>query len=112
MKNDTEYLKHIRDECLFLIENYEDLSFEEFNNSEVLKRAAVRSIEIVGEAVKKITDETKAENESIEWKDIARMRDVLIHQYFGVDFEIVWDVITKDIPVLIKKIEKVLEKSK
>lgn len=112
MKNDSEYLKHIRDECLFLIENYQNLTYEEFDNSEVLKRAAVRSIEIIGEAVKKITDETKAKNELIEWKDLARMRDVLIHQYFGVDFEIVWDVITKNIPILVEKVEKVLEISK
>jgi len=63
-------------------------------DDETLKRAFVRSIEIIGEAVKKIPSDFKQKYSHIEWRTMAGMRDKLIHDYFGIDYEIVWDVVT------------------
>lgn len=75
-----------------------------------MKRAFVRSIEIIGEAVKKIPSEFKQKYPRIEWKAMAGMRDKLIHDYFGIDYEIVWDVVTNKIPTLRLKIKEILNK--
>ena len=79
MKNDIAFLKHIMYECLFLIDFIEKTDFEDFISSEIYKRAAVRSIEIIGEASKKISDQTRNKFNEIEWNNLAKMRDVLVH---------------------------------
>ncbi len=67
---------------------------------ENLRRSFVRSLEIIGEAVKNLPGEFKDEHQDIEWKKIAGMRDMLIHHYFGVNFKIVWDVVKNQVPDL------------
>ena len=109
LNNDEGFLKHILEECIFLVDNLNNISYEDFFSSEILKRAAVRSIEIIGEASKKISNSLKERSPDVEWSDLAKMRDVLIHQYFGIDFEIVWDVVKEKIPEFQKKIEELLK---
>ena len=95
-----EYLRHIFDETEFIMKRMKDLIREDFNQDETLMRAFVRSIEIIGEAAKKIPDDFRSRYPDIEWKAMAGMRDRLIHNYFGIDYDIVWDVVVNKIPVL------------
>ena len=109
-KEPIEYLKHIRDECLFILSlTNNELSKDDLLNDETLKRASVRSLEIIGEATKKIPADFKLKWASIQWKNMAGMRDRLIHDYMGVNYSIVWDVIKNKIPELYNEIENIIE---
>jgi len=90
--------------------NSSGLSFENFVNDPVLERAFVRSLEIIGEAVKKLPLYLKNQYPEIPWKKIAGMRDVLIHGYFGVDYRIVWETVQKEVPLLKVQVQKILRK--
>ena len=104
-----DYLRHILVEADYLIGRSEGLSFEAFAADETLRRAFVRSLEIIGEAAKKVPDDFRASHPSVEWRAMAGMRDRLIHDYFGVDFELVWDVVQKRIPELRDQIAIILK---
>ena len=69
--------------------------------------ACVRSLEVIGEAAKNISSETRAKHPEIEWRKIAGIRDVLVHGYFGVDWEVIWKTVNEDIPVLKERIRKI-----
>jgi uncharacterized protein with HEPN domain len=107
-KDPIEFLKHIYDECDYLISISSNLSKEKFISDETLKRAVVRSLEIIGEATKKIPTDFKENTSDIEWKSMAGMRDRLIHDYMGVNYSIVWDVLSSKIPVLHSQVKAVL----
>lgn len=107
-KDPTEFLKHILDECSYILSVSENLSFENFLEDETLKRALVRSLEIIGEATKKIPADFKIKWNTIQWKNMAGMRDRLIHDYIGVNYSIVWDVIKNKIPDMHKGISSFL----
>jgi uncharacterized protein with HEPN domain len=109
-KEPIEFLKHIADECVFLISASNGLSKEDFLEDEILKRAAVRSLEVIGEATKKIPSEFKDTWTSIPWKSMAGMRDRLIHDYMGINYSIVWDVVANKIPALYFEIQVVINK--
>ena len=84
----------------------------QFLSDETLKRAVTRSLEIIGEATKKIPADVKYEWNDISWKQMAGTRDKLIHDYMGVNYLIVWDVAKNIIPVLIPQIEAIIDKEK
>ncbi len=108
MKLNTIYLQHILDEINFLMKETSSLSFEEFVESELYTRAFSRSLEIIGEAVKNLPDSFRESHPDIEWKKLAGMRDKIVHHYFGVDYELIWDVVTNKIPHLKDHINRVL----
>ena len=107
-KEPKEYLRHIQDECSYLISVSENLLFEVFIEDETLKRAVIRSLEIIGEATKKIPADIKVKWNTIQWKNMAGMRDRLIHDYMGVNYTIVWDVMKNKIPDMYKQISEFL----
>ncbi len=103
------YFRHILDEVRFLLNESRDISEAKFMSDEKLKRAFARSFEIIGEASKQIPEEEKRKHPNIDWKAMARMRDRLIHHYFGVDYHIIWDTVQENIPSVEIEIVKILE---
>ena len=102
------YLRHILTEIQFLIDFSAGIENEVFLQDEVLRRAFVRSLEIIGEAARHVPDEFRRSHDEVSWTNMVGMRDRLIHGYFGVDYEIVWDVITNIIPGLRDDIERLI----
>jgi uncharacterized protein with HEPN domain len=104
-----DYLRHILTEADYLVAATADLTFAEYEQDETLRRAFIRSLEVIGEAAKKVPAEFRAEHPEIEWRAMAAMRDRLIHGYFGVDHELVWEVVVRRIPDLRKRVAAILE---
>ena len=102
------YLRHILTEIQFLIDFSAGIENEVFLQDEVLRRAFVRSLEIIGEAARHVPDEFRRSHDEVSWTNMVGMRDRLIHGYFGVDYEIVWDVITNIVPGLRDDIERLI----
>jgi uncharacterized protein with HEPN domain len=107
---DLVYIKHIIEAIRAIEISIKELSLEDFADSKDSKDACIRRLEIIGEAVKNVSQETKNKYPKIEWKQIAGTRDRIIHAYFDVDLDIVWDIITKNLPVL-KKEMLIIEKN-
>ena len=107
VKDDLAYIEHILD-CIRKIKEFTTgLSLKDFSVNELVQDAVIRNIEIIGEASKKISSDTKQIYYEIPWKEIAGMRDKLIHDYLGVDVEVVWRTISEDIPTLEKQIKEI-----
>lgn len=98
--SNLELIRHMLIESGFILRHIQGKSKIEVLNDEVLCRAIIRSLEIIGEAAKKIDEEFKSDYPYIEWKKMAGTRDKLIHDYFGIDYDIVYDVIENKIPDL------------
>ena len=104
-----EYLNHISDEIQYILSVItHEITRDIFLRDETLKRAVVRSLEIIGEATKNIPSDIKYKWGSIKWKYMAGMRDKLIHDYMGVNYNIVWDVVKNKIPELKEQIDIVI----
>lgn len=86
----------------------ENIKFEEFMKNEILKRACSRSLEIIGEATKNLSIDFKKKYKEVEWKKISGLRDKIIHYYFGVNWDILWDVIKNRLPKLKEQIDDIL----
>lgn len=111
-KESIEYVKHIHDECAYILSVIaEDTTKDNFLKDETLKRAIVRSLEIIGEAAKKIPVDFKIKWSFVHWKNMAGMRDRLIHDYMGINYSIVWDVARNKIPELYNQIGRLLEEN-
>lgn len=108
-KSYVPYLQHILDECFYIRSVItDDMEMDEFLIDETLKRAVTRSLSIIGEATKKIPADVKYAWQSISWRQMAGMRDRLVHDYMGVNYLIVWDVAKNIIPELTIQIQTVI----
>ena len=108
VKQPKVFLQHIID-SIILIEKYlEGKDKEAFLSSQQLQDAIFRRLEIIGEAVKNLPKDIIKKHPDLPWKQIAGMRDILIHQYFGVDLDLTWEVIIVELPILKSKLEALL----
>ena len=107
MKDATVYLVHII-EAMDRIADYIVDGETEFQNKTLIQDAVVRNLEIIGEAAKRVPDETREASPSVPWKRLAGLRDVLIHQYEGVDLAQVWRVASEVLPLIRKEIQAIL----
>jgi len=107
-----EYLVYLQDilDAIIKIEKYtKQLSFEEFKENTLVSDAVMRNLEIIGEATKKISKEIRDDYNEVEWKKIAGLRDILIHAYSGIDFDIIWDIVKNKLPILKSSINKIIK---
>jgi len=111
---DKKYLEHILENIGKIELSTKGLSLEDFKHNDDLMDATIRRVEIIGEAVKNLSNEIREKNIDIEWKKIAGTRDVLIHAYFDVEVDLLWGIIKEDLSELKGKIKAILngEKSK
>ncbi|MBI4155411.1 DUF86 domain-containing protein [Candidatus Woesearchaeota archaeon] len=111
-KDPLIFIRHIL-EAIGNIESFSrGISREKFDKDKLIQSAIIRQIEVIGEAVKNVPVDFTNKHPNIEWKKIAGTRDKIIHHYFGIDLDTVWDVIEKDLPKLKKDIKKLLEENK
>ena len=103
-KEFRDYIFDIQEAMNDIEDFIRDMSFEEFHSDKKTSNAVIRSIEIIGEAAKRVPDEVRTKYQDVPWRAMSGMRDKLIHQYTSVDLEIVWVVITQDIKPIIQKI--------
>jgi len=101
-------LKDILDALIKIKKYTEGMTYEDFVNDDKTKDAVLHNFAVIGEAVKGIPEDIRLRYPEIEWRKLAGFRDVIIHQYFGIDLEIVWDAIEKELDELEKQIEAIL----
>ena len=109
-KDNLVYLRHILDAMQRIEEYTKGVEYEYFMNNNLVQAGVIREIEIIGEATKRLTQKFRKKYPDIPWKKMAGTRDKLIHDYFGVDLDAVWDTTEKDIPTLKDKIKYIIEK--
>ena len=106
---DRQRLLHIL-EAIEEIQTYtENTDLDTFLDNSMMRFACVKQIEIIGEAANSITTETRSTFTELEWKQIIGMRHVLVHEYFGVDFDLIWQVIIDDLPQLKEKVKIIID---
>ena len=108
-KDDLIYIEHILHNLSKVLEYLNDVGYNHFLENEEKQDAVIRKIEVVGEAAKHLSPEFIAKYPHIPWRAIAGMRDKLIHGYFNVDLDTVWDTATQDIPGLIPRIQSIFK---
>ena len=104
------FLEDIRESCLKILRYIQDLDFDPFFSDEKTKDAVIRNLTIIGEAVKHIPEEIRNRYPEVNWRGIAGLRNIVVHAYFGIDEEILWDVVANKIPELLRVVEDILSR--
>jgi len=107
VKDDKVYLQHILD-AILSIEEYTAGGREEFLQRKMVRDAVIRNLEVIGEAVKNLSEDVRANCPAVPWQKVAGLRDVLIHQYFGVNPELVWQITESRLPELKQRVTELL----
>jgi uncharacterized protein with HEPN domain len=104
-----DFLNDILDSIIKIEQFTENMEYDEFINDEKTSYAVIRALEIIGEATKEIPSEIRENYSELPWKEMVGMRDKLIHVYFGVNLDVVWETIQKDIPSLKSSVIEIIE---
>ncbi len=108
MRDDAVYLRHIM-ECIRRIEENVASGYDSFLASHTLQDAVLRNLQTLTEATQRISDGLKAAHPNVEWQHIAALRNLLVHNYLGIDLEIIWAIVERDIPELKLTVLKMLK---
>ena len=100
MKDDLAYIEHILESISRILKYGKGLSFQEFEDSDLIQDAVIRNFEIIGEATKNISSKLVLSYPEIPWKEMAGMRDKLIHDYMGIELSVIWKTIQEELPEL------------
>ena len=104
------YLKDVLESIAKIEEYTKGVSFEEFSRERMREDAIIRNLMTIGEAIKSVPKDIRSESPATEWDDMVGLRDILIHQYFGIELETIWDIIKKDLPKLKREVETLIKK--
>ena len=102
------YLEDIQTSCKKILTYIDGMNFDEFTASSITYDAVLRNLEIIGEATKNVPEDFKNQYQQVEWRAAAALRNILAHAYFTIKDEIIWDVITNKIPVLLGQVTEIL----
>lgn len=108
-KDNNVFLKHILESIKIIESLLLEISFDDFKKNITLQDATIRRMEIIGEAVKNLDKEIIKNNKKVDFVKVARMRDKLIHHYFGVDTRLVWETVKNDLPKLKEDVQEILK---
>jgi len=108
-RRDSDYLRDVQ-EAIHRIQSYTSgLTYEQFLDDEKTQDAVIRNLQVMGEAVRKLSDSLTAAYPAVPWREIAGLRNRIVHDYFGINYDIIWAVIRAEIPLLLKQISKIQE---
>lgn len=110
MKRDEVYLLDILEAAKLAVSYAQKVSEDEFMRDTQCQDSVIRRIEIIGEAARRVSDQTRAAHKDIPWSEMTGMRNLMIHDYDGVDLKIVWDTVQRDLPRLIEMIKPLIPK--
>jgi uncharacterized protein with HEPN domain len=106
---DMDFLADCKEAIMRISAYTEDLSYEQFLEDKKTQDAVVRNLEVIGEAAKNVSEELKRKHPQIPWQDLAGVQDKLIHHYFGVNFDIVWNIVRQELPKVLSQLEGILK---
>jgi len=108
-RRNKNFINDIKEAIEMILLYTKGMTYKKFLQDRKTKDAVVRNLEVIGEAAKNITADTKAKHSEVPWKTLAGLRDKLIHFYFGIDYKIVWNITKKELPKLKKQINSIKE---
>jgi len=110
-RDESLYLADIQESCEKVLRFTKGMTYKDFVHDDLHFDAVLRNLEIIGEAVKNISEETRQQYPSVKWRKIAGFRDIVAHEYFGIDDETVWDIVENEIPALLEIVKIMLGES-
>ena len=106
---DRARIQHIYESILEIESYVGDCELSDFRENSMMRFACIKQLEIIGEASNQVSEEVKGRFSNIEWRQIIGMRNIFVHEYFGIDAHLVWEIIDKDIPDLKKKVKEIID---